>query len=73
MKRALRRQQFERVKNRVKHISHNVLNYKPSEEELSKLAQVHGVKCSCYMCGNPRKWDKNNVTMQELRVNENFD
>ena len=27
----------------------------PDAKTVGKAAAVHGVACSCYMCGNPRK------------------
>jgi len=34
----------------------------------------HGLQiCSCYMCGNPRKYHKGAKTMQELRAEGKWD
>lgn len=35
------------------------------DKDIGKLASVHCKPCSCYMCGNPRKY--NGKTIQERK------
>lgn len=58
-----RRYHTQKIKRRMKHIlnSHglNITN-----KAIGKLAAVHGVACSCAMCGNPRKTFKGRLSAQ---------
>lgn len=68
MKRAERRNQETKIKQKIKRIlkeqKRNV-----TEEVIGKLASVHGAKCSCGVCGNPRKYSKHKLTLQEIKQN----
>lgn len=59
-KRALRRHHKNRMKSKAKKVYHWL-----TEKQAIKAAD-HLKTCSCYMCGNPRKY-KEGPTMQELR------
>lgn len=65
--RSRRRHHAERIKARMK-------KYYPSmsEKDIGRLASTHGSDCSCWMCGNPRRYMKgiDKLTIQE-RKNEN--
>ena len=39
----------------------------PTQKEIGKTASVHGVACSCVMCGNPRKF-YGDLTRQERKM-----
>jgi hypothetical protein len=77
MKRAERRQQKDRIKKKVAREFKDLIDPKDRryivsevpEKVIGKLAQVHGAKCSCRMCGNPRRYGKGKdaLTMQELK------
>lgn len=41
-----------------------------SEERSARINANHGKRCSCPMCGNPRKFKSTNLTMQEKKSNE---
>jgi hypothetical protein len=32
----------------------------------------HLAVCSCWMCGNPRRWSKQRLTLQELKAQETY-
>jgi hypothetical protein len=34
---------------------------------VGRMAAVHSAKCSCWMCGNPRRYSKDGLTLQEKR------
>ena len=61
MKRALRRHHRERLKNKRKH--HWGRNL--TDEERAGAVDTP-TPCSCYMCGNPRRYF-NELTIQERR------
>jgi hypothetical protein len=64
MKRAERRHHVQRLKQtRAKYVALNWWDNQP--KRLGMLTQ-NPKKCSCYMCGNPRKWD-NEKTLTEYR------
>lgn len=74
MKRALRRHHKERMKRKADRIF-NTINYsgfigEMDKEMLSRLAD-NLKPCSCYVCGNPRKW-WGEVTFQELKEEERW-
>lgn len=65
--RAWRRAQEEIKKIKVKSVVTSRFfdeNREPTPEEIGKAASVHCRKCSCWMCGNPRKHFKQK-TIQE--------
>ena len=76
MKRAIRRHHSARMKAKARRVYRQVngiLDYlrdrtdKGWEDAAAKRADYMKC-CSCYMCGNPRKYYKE-LTMQELRAN----
>ena len=61
---ALRRHHVQRIKAKVK--KYRVLDYKGvNDKDIGIIAKTHQL-CSCYCCGNPRKWFKEK-TIQEKR------
>jgi hypothetical protein len=74
-KRANRRKQEAKKKSKIKKIikNKNSLNKKLIEDKkfIGKLVSTHGASCSCFMCGNPRKYFKEK-TLQEKINDENF-
>ena len=40
-------------------------NREPTLEEIGKAASVHCCKCSCWMCGNPRKHFKQRTLKEQ--------
>lgn len=62
-KRALRRHHLNRMKAKASKV------YWWHEPERAAKWANHLAACSCYMCGNPRKW-WNESTMQERRFND---
>jgi len=79
-KRAIRRHQQERIKNRVKkQIKESNMGLSPvlkvvvSDRAIGRRANSHNAMCSCEMCGNPRysklyKADEK-LTRQEQKAN----
>lgn len=70
--RAERRHHQARIKNKVsKFWFMNPRNWFDFEEarqkHLKRLASTRK-PCSCHMCGNPRHFDKDKLTMQEKRA-----
>ena len=71
IKRSKRRAHRNRMINRVRYIekyiwSSRIINMTEEEKELeSKLLADNLKKCSCYACGNPRKYFKQR-TRQEI-------
>ena len=55
MKRALRRHHKFRVRRKAKRVMQMLLDDHYSDEIAIKVAE-HLAACSCWMCGNPRKW-----------------
>ena len=43
-----------------------------SEERRVRINANHGKRCSCPMCGNPRKFSRDNLTIQEKKQNDIF-
>lgn len=66
-KRALRRHHKERMKNRAKFIWHEVWGYLDENREFIRNSDNLKM-CSCWMCGNPRRYlkGKDKFTRQEL-------
>ena len=63
-KRAKRREQTKRIKERAKKIIKGWGGTDLSDRNVGRVASVHGAGCSCMKCGNPRhKW--NSITRQE--------
>lgn len=44
----------------------------PTELRVAKMSQTHCVNCSCYMCGNPRKY-YDDITIQEKKAKEDYE
>lgn len=44
----------------------------PSDKVIGKIAASHGAECSCWMCGNPRRFSKGKekLTFQERQHSE---
>lgn len=65
--RAIRRHHEQRIKEKTKKIIKRK-HYKPllDDKNIGKAASVHNVKCSCGVCGNPRKYSKHKKTRQEI-------
>lgn len=68
-KRQKRFVQNARIKGRVKNLLHFSYSSK-SDRTLGVLYHTRAL-CSCYMCGNPRKYDKE-ITLQEKSSLEFF-
>lgn len=69
--RSQRRHHEQRVKQKIKRRSKH--EYKPlNEKDIGKRAAVHGSMCSCFMCGNPRKY-YNKKTLQEYKQDTNIE
>ena len=70
-KRAKRREQENRGKNKAKKIMKDSWGWTSEElldnRHIGKIASTHGKPCSCPMCGNPRR-HFHEVTMQEKRA-----
>jgi len=64
--RAIRRHHEERIKNRVEKYYGGV--FQKDAREIGKMAHAR-TPCSCFMCGNPRKWFKQ-MTLRERRAPE---
>lgn len=64
--RALRRHHYERLKNTRSHYWGHSVPLSPSA--LGKVADTPCL-CSCFMCGNPRKWH-GEPSFQELKANQ---
>ena len=70
-KRERRRRDFLRMKERARKVQAEWWNTHHTDPKLdepsSKLA--NNLKaCSCYMCGNPRKWWRKAKTFQEIKA-----
>ena len=61
--RAYRRFQEVKAKQRAKRTQ---IAKSLSAKDKLKLASTHAAVCSCHMCGNPRKFNKE-LTKQELK------
>jgi len=76
---SVRRHHDERMKKKVRSYYGGYIDdkWKPyltlTEEEKERhtgIAAQSKKQCSCWMCGNPRKWD-NELTIQERKQMEN--
>jgi hypothetical protein len=68
MKRAIRRHHAARLKAKAKRqINFRSIRCNLSEKTIGLHYQVHGVFCSGFCCGNPRKFFKEKLTMREKR------
>lgn len=71
-KRGNRRHHNERLKERAKKILKQKFWSQPRDiDQVAAKSFNHLKNCSCYMCGNPRKYS-NEQTLQEMRNNEVF-
>lgn len=71
-KRERRRRDFLRMKERARKVQVEWwIGFPHTETEIdiasSKLANNLKI-CSCYICGNPRKWWRNEKTFQEMKA-----
>ena len=64
--RAIRRHHEERIKRRVKAYYSGV--HKDDPRRIGQMAQTRKL-CSCWMCGNPRRYF-NELTLREPRIHE---
>lgn len=64
-KRAIRRHHVARLKKTRAH--YFVFNWWDNTGKRLGVISQYPKKCSCPMCGNPRKYDKQKLTMQEQR------
>ena len=64
--RAIRRHHEQRNKRRVRDYYCGV--FRQDEKHIGKLSHTR-TPCSCFMCGNPRKFERQ-VTMRERRVSQ---
>jgi hypothetical protein len=71
----------ERVKNRIRRgwywfYTEDDIEAKIKELEenggLAHIVETHGVPCSCYMCGNPRRYFKE-TSLQEKKFEDEFE
>jgi len=71
-KRALRRFHSQRIlsKRKKSYVSQMLIEEGISEKNLKKHLK-NPVPCSCWMCGNPRKYQKEK-SLQELKAQEKF-
>ena len=68
-KRALRRHHRQRMIAHARHVLY--IGMRPSDPEMQEWARRnynHLKKCSCWMCGNRRKW--HGPTIQERRMGQ---
>ena len=77
--RGVRRDQEKRVKDKIRKVVTARKDYcvracdppvELTDKTVGRLAAVHGVVCSCSMCGNPRRYakGKDKLTMQERKL-----
>ena len=62
--RAFRRSCADRAKAKARG---SLMGYGLDDNDIGKLASCHCKPCSCYMCGNPRKYF-GSVTLREKRA-----
>ncbi len=70
--RAERRHHHERMKQKVSKfhwIKRWFWGEESREQHIRRMAETR-TPCSCHMCGNPRRHQKDKLTMQEKRINE---
>ena len=66
-----RRLQTTKAKHKAAHILKRWWDWTQEEitdRDVGRMANVHCKPCSCYMCGNPRRWFKD-LSIQERRFN----
>lgn len=64
-----RRHHEKRLKDKVKNIISGWFSKEPTKEQIGKSYSVHSSKCSCPVCGNPRK-HFDSKTLQEKRFEQ---
>ena len=72
---AYRREQAEKAKRKAKDITANHWYFSRVQITPARIgvtASTHGKPCSCYMCGNPRKWF-GELTVQERRYANTYE
>lgn len=72
MKRSIRRHHKERLKEKRKdYCSNDLWNEEEQEERCLCISIDTPKRCSCWMCGNPRRYmkGKEKYTIQELKHN----
>jgi len=74
-KRERRRRDFLRMKNRAHKVQTEWwagFSYTEDEIDIASSKLANNIKvCSCYMCGNPRKWWRKSKTIQEKKADIN--
>jgi hypothetical protein len=74
MSRAIRRHHRERLKKRTRKILSNEI-FAFIRNDLDRRVNVRWNNmqmCSCPMCGNPRRWDHKDKTLQELKAYDRY-
>jgi hypothetical protein len=76
--RSERRHQHKRMLKKTLEFVKNIWGRNFSKETLDEIVKTHAetrAMCSCWMCGNPRRHQKDKLTIQEKRAkdNEKFD
>lgn len=68
-KRALRRHHANRVKAKMR--KYYGKDRELTDKDVGRFASTHGAGCSCWMCGNPRRYmkGKEKLTIQERKQN----
>lgn len=70
--RAFRRNQTIRAKRKALIVLKDSWDYNPKDVDprnIGKVASTHGKPCSCWMCGNPRRYF-GELTVQERRFHQ---
>ena len=55
---------------------HGLTTHDPAVKQPHRLSKHHAMDCGnpdCYLCGNPRKTHKDNLTAQEKRLFQDID
>lgn len=78
--RAYVRESKRKAKEKVKHIAEDIWGMSENdfptkrdyEKWLSNMTSTHGKPCSCFLCGNPRRFD-GEETIQEKKFKDEED
>ncbi|MGC4117969.1 MAG: hypothetical protein QM765_26155 [Myxococcales bacterium] len=68
--RGYRRSQHQRMERKVKRLPFVRREGEWKARHLGLLVSTHGKPCSCPMCGNPRRYEKQKLTVQERRARQ---
>jgi hypothetical protein len=66
-----RRQEESRFKTKAKKIAKSWGIQETDEKNIGRIYSTHGKSCSCYACGNQRKYN-NEKTLKEITSEKNF-